>query len=115
VKGNCFGTDTEIFYNQTGWPQAKLICRDCPILAECRLEFAHDPFADAGGMTPSERRSWNSVRRAPKPRRDSAKATRDMVRKLTDEGHIAARIAAKVGISVSHVYGLQRGFRKEQL
>ncbi len=59
--GNCYGADTEIFYDKTRWQEAEKFCRGCPVLMECRKEFSGDSWAFAGGMSPELRANWHLV------------------------------------------------------
>lgn len=64
----CRGADTEIFYDPKWWAKAAQYCRGCPMMLQCRKDFADDPYAYAGGMTPTRRNAW--VRRtkdSPRP------------------------------------------------
>jgi WhiB family redox-sensing transcriptional regulator len=68
LYGNCRGLDSEIFFHPDGERgraraarahQAKRICRECPVQAECR-EYAlavGEPYGVWGGMTEEERRA----------------------------------------------------------
>ena len=56
----CAETDPEIFFPEKGGStkEAKLVCRRCPVRAEC-LEYAlqiGDRFGIYGGLSPQERR-----------------------------------------------------------
>lgn len=56
----CRGENTEIFYDNKRWAEAAQMCRECPLTVklQCRADFAEDPWAYAGGMTPSRRNAW---------------------------------------------------------
>lgn len=54
----CRGADTEIFYHASRVREAAAICKDCPVMLQCRMDFASDPYAFAGGMTPAQRCAW---------------------------------------------------------
>lgn len=58
AEAACRGTDTEVFYQPNTWSDAAKLCRTCPIKLACRNDFAYDPYAYAGGMTPSQRSAW---------------------------------------------------------
>lgn len=67
----CRGTSTEVFYDKHNWAVAAQICRGCPVILECRLDFAEDPYAFAGGMTPEQRSRRNGKGGRPAPARPS--------------------------------------------
>lgn len=69
MNGNCKGVNTDIFYEVSEWAKAATYCRGCPVIAQCRLEFANDSWAYAGGMTPTQRAAWNRQRKAPPARK----------------------------------------------
>lgn len=66
TRGNCVGTDTELFflpYNIRGEEkrqrimQAKAVCNGCPVIQEC-LDFAlrtEEPYGIWGGKSEEER------------------------------------------------------------
>ena len=76
LYGHCRGADSEVFFHPDGERgraraerayRAKRICRDCPVLAQCR-DYAltvGEPFGVWGGMTEEERRASveNGLRR----------------------------------------------------
>ena len=61
----CLGTDLDLFFPPgTSWEghrdqadQARAICARCPVIAECLADAIErrEPYAIAGGMTPSQR------------------------------------------------------------
>ena len=63
--GSCRNMPTEVFYPEDGTrrhrsareQRAKSICRDCPVLAECRAHAVsiQEPFGIWGAMTATER------------------------------------------------------------
>jgi len=69
LNGNCRGMETNAFYEPSRWAEAAKACADCPVLLECRMEFAGDPYAFAGGMTPERRASWHLNNRTARRRR----------------------------------------------
>jgi DNA invertase Pin-like site-specific DNA recombinase len=112
VNGNCKGVDTEIFYNPEQWGHAAAYCRYCPVLMECRADFANDPHAFAGGMTPQQRADWSVQQKAPKkkPRKPVHHASRPTITpeqvklmlEIFDSGLVGtAVIARKAGVSKS--------------
>lgn len=63
-RAACQGEDPDLFFESPGELQAKAICRDCPVEADC-YQFAVDECIDYGvwgGMTASERRSGTKKR-----------------------------------------------------
>jgi hypothetical protein len=119
VIGNCHGEDTEMFYDAREWARAAAICKGCPVLAACRLDFAGDPFAYAGGMTPHQRAQWNRQRIAtakarPKPRKGGFKPRiseeqKEMVLARWDAELIGpAGIAKEFGMAKSTVQTILR-------
>jgi WhiB family transcriptional regulator, redox-sensing transcriptional regulator len=64
-QGACKNSDPDIFYNEETYPQARAICRTCPVIEQC-LEHAMDwPETDGiwGGTTPRQRRTIRQRRR----------------------------------------------------
>ncbi|MFC4948412.1 WhiB family transcriptional regulator [Pseudonocardia sp. GCM10023141] len=68
LRGACRGLDATLFFhpaNERGTArdqrevQAKLICRTCPVMDECRRHAlaAHEPYGVWGGLSESERTS----------------------------------------------------------
>lgn len=116
---NCRGADTELFYSFTTWPEAAVICRGCPIVAQCRLDFADDPYAFAGGMTPAQRSAWVRANAARKPspverrKPEFRKATTpeqraEVVRIFDTELVGPEKIAGRVGLAKSTVQRILR-------
>lgn len=108
---NCRGYDTDIFYEQAKWSECREICKGCPIIVQCRIDFLEDEFAFAGGMTPTQRKRWHQDRpgRKPKPRapgsnrRISDEAKIEVVRLFDEENLSQQHISQRTGISKSAV------------
>jgi WhiB family redox-sensing transcriptional regulator len=74
-KGECFGTNTDLFYSVEEERSVKAydyinavrsICVRCPIWAEClSYAFKHEDYGVWGGMTSMERRSVSQPKKYP--------------------------------------------------
>lgn len=108
---NCRGTDTDLFYTQDGWPEAKKICKGCPIMIECRREFVGDEFAYAGGMTPTQRQRWHQGQPEWKPKPRTSESNKritdetkvEVVRLFDEEDLSQEAISRRTGVSKSAV------------
>ncbi|QSE86880.1 WhiB family transcriptional regulator [Rhodococcus koreensis] len=80
-RASCRGTDTDLFFSPDGERgkvrarrehAAKQICRDCPVLTECRTHAlsAAEPYGIWGGMSETDRTRHRRRRTRP----DSAPA-----------------------------------------
>jgi WhiB family redox-sensing transcriptional regulator len=65
LRAACGGADPEVFYPRNGgrdardWEQARAICADCPVRAECladAIACRDDQFGMRAGLTPAQRR-----------------------------------------------------------
>jgi len=108
----CRGSDTELFYDRVNWAKVAKICNGCPIVLECRMEFADDPYAFAGGMDPDRRYAWAREWRKPAPParkvpgkggrpRLTDETKREILRLWDEEGRGARAIALRLGIATS--------------
>lgn len=106
---NCRGSDTELFYDSFRWPEAKKICKGCPVLIACRKEFLKDDYAYAGGMTPAQRGRWwvrqdeyvPKARTAESNRKITEETKLEVLRLFDDDGLSMDAIAKTAGISKS--------------
>jgi WhiB family transcriptional regulator, redox-sensing transcriptional regulator len=70
VKASCRGCDPAMWWPERGSnaPEAKLVCRSCPVQIECLLHGLHEKDGVWGGLTALERkkvrREMNDMRRA---------------------------------------------------
>lgn len=110
----CRDTDPELFFPaaNTGpaWvaqvAAAKAVCRDCPVLEQCRA-FAFDGlrYGVAGGLTEQERAArrrsrTTSGRRGARSRRlDQVRDDRLLGRRLLEEGVRPRDVASRCGVS----------------
>lgn len=119
----CRGARTDIFYDSRSWAEAAEHCRRCPLAVklQCRQDFADDPWAYAGGMTPGQRAAWARNERARLPKSDRpppvtrprrSKLTEDEVRdilKIFDTECVGTKsIADRVGLAKSTVQRVLR-------
>jgi hypothetical protein len=117
----CRGMDTEEFYDATKWGQCAVVCRKCPIVLECRLDFAEDAFAFAGGMTPTQRLNWARKNRAllkkrmgrrpagPQSRRRVSEEDRQRIFEIFDTEVVGTKVISdRVGLSKSCVQRILR-------
>lgn len=85
----CRGENTEIFYDNKRWAEAAQMCRECPLTTKlaCRRDFAEDPWAYAGGMTPGQRNAWHrrENERKPKPAQPDRRSASSRRSPLTQE------------------------------
>jgi transcription factor WhiB len=57
-RAACLGNDTETFFNDHQYGDAKKICKDCPVANQCLMAYLFEPFGVFGGMTPPERDNY---------------------------------------------------------
>lgn len=115
LEGNCTGVNSDIFYEVHEWGKAAGYCVNCPIKLQCREEFITDPWAYAGGMTPSQRNEWRIERRQPKKRTEAPKrpvisddTKADMVAMWDAQLVGPAAIAREFGVAKSTVQRVLR-------
>lgn len=74
LHGSCRGMDSTFFFHPDGErgpararreARAKAVCRDCPVLAQCRRHAlaVREPYGVWGGLSESERDTLTSARR----------------------------------------------------
>lgn len=58
AQARCRGIDPEVFFDPELWPQARRVCRQCPVRADCLTHAiaAQECRGIWGGLTPAERR-----------------------------------------------------------
>ncbi len=75
LSGSCRGMDPSGFFHPEGErgnqrrsraDGAKQVCRDCPVLLECRNHAlaVREPYGVWGGLSEEERAAWYAQRRA---------------------------------------------------
>jgi transposase len=102
----CRGADTEIFYDTKRWAKAAQYCRGCPVVLQCRKDFADDPYAYAGGMTPTRRNAW--VRRSKDSPRPVAGPTREPLAPPTPTSGTRSRLTDEQRAEIIRIFDTER-------
>lgn len=96
AAAGCRGTDPEVFFDPDRWPQARRVCRGCPVRTDC-LDHAltvGESRGMWGGLTPGERRRLARHRPSSAPTEKRTDLAHGRPRRLDDDDLLALFAAA---------------------